>query len=268
MFGGVKKVPTTCPHCGFVQLEPRDLISTYCRGCGDHYTVLREPGAAPRSAPSVAERLRTRMHRGAGRRIICSECGTRHTVSALCKTANCPSCGVPIDLRDVVISAHSTRTLDIRGTVHVERKGYLNAPGVTCENAFIEGRLGGRMRCAGTLRMRGEGLCRAQIRTRHLIFDRGARLRFAFPIEAGEVLIRGAVEADIACGGAIHVGRHGRLEGSVRARAMVVDKGGCYAGSVEVAATPPEPMKNGTAPEFPRLLRVMPAWRTEFAAAW
>ncbi len=267
MFGGVKKAPSTCPHCGFVQLEPRELISTYCRGCGDHYTVLREPAAAPRSAPSIAERLRTRIHRGAGRRIVCAECGTKQSVSTLCKAANCPSCGVHIDLRDVVISTHATRTIDIRGTVHVERKGYLNAPGVTCENAFVEGRLGGMVRCSGTLRMRGDGLCRAQIRTRHLIFDRGAQLRFAFPIHAGEVLIRGAVEADIECGGAIHVGRHGRLEGSARARSMVVDKGGVYTGSLQVAATPPEQTKNGASPESPRL-RVMPAWRTEFAIAW
>ncbi len=267
MFGGIKKVPTTCPHCGFVQLEPAGLISTYCRSCGDHYTVRRDPVVSESATPSIATRLRTKWSGPRQRHVTCTACESTHRVSAACGSTLCPTCGTTIDLGDVAIAGHSTRSLDTRGTVHIARNAYLNASSTVCENAFVEGRIAGRVRCSGTLRLRGSGLCRAQIRTRRLLIDRGTQLRFTHSLFAEEILIRGTVEADVQCAGTIRIGRHGSLEGNVQARAMTVDKGGAYLGSVQVTGSWTEPEEREKPGSFPRL-EVMPAWRSAFAFAW
>jgi cytoskeletal protein CcmA (bactofilin family) len=170
----------------------------------------------------------------------------------------CPSCGATIHLHDVEIHGHCTRAIHTRGTVHVGREGYLNAMRVDCGNAIVEGRIGGRVTCEGTLRLRGEGVCRAQITTRRLLVDRGADLRFPFTIHADEVLVRGAVEADMICAGSLHIGRTGGIEGDLEARALVVDKGGRCIGDVRVRADVQRPEREAS-PEPD--IRVLPAWQ-------
>lgn len=249
MFGGIHKVPTTCPHCGFVQNEPRGLISTYCRGCGGHYSVAPAEQAPPRPHvhSALAERLRETLHLPRKRRIACHSCGCKVAVPVHAETASvCPSCGTTIHLHDITIHGHVTRPVHTRGTIHVGREGYLNAMRVACGNAIVEGRIAGRVTCEGTLRLRGEGVCRAQISTRRLIIDRGAELRFPFTIYADEVIIRGRIEADVHCAGSLHIGRTGGLEGDVEARAMLVDKGGSYAGDVKVHADVKRPEREVT----------------------
>ncbi len=260
MFGSAKKVPTTCPHCGSVQLEPRELISTYCRSCGDHFSVAPQPSALPPPAakPALAERLREQLHLTRRRPVACHECGHLQQVPAHTRSTQCPACGTAIDLHDIEISGHSTRIVQTRGTVRVGRDGFLNSTRVTCGHAFVEGRIAGKITCEGTLRLRGGGLCRAQIRTRRLLIDRGAHLRFASTIYADEVLIRGRIEADIECAGRLHISRHGGLEGDVHSRAMAVDKGGSYAGAVQIFADAARPALSAPRPSE---VRVAPAWQ-------
>jgi cytoskeletal protein CcmA (bactofilin family) len=261
MFGGVRKVPTECPHCGFTQHEPSGLISTYCRGCGSHYTV---PAHAAPIIPKIS--LPTPLLGGPlarqRRPITCNECGHDHTVAPEAKNSFCTACGTEIDLSNVEVPGHSTRVVQTRGNVHVGRDGFLNSTKVTCGNAVIEGRIAGKVTCSGTLRLKGSGLCRAQITTRQLIIDRGTTLRFLTTIRASEIVIRGLVEADVDCRGTLHIGRYGGLDGDVHARSMIVDKGGHYAGEVKVTTHihRPEPVeREETAP------RVLPGWQTGLA---
>lgn len=264
MFGNATKIPTTCPHCGFVQLEPRSLISTYCRGCGDHFQVKAAPPPAPSAParPALAERLRQRLVAQKPRLVACHRCGSSQAIPALAQSTGCRECGATIDLADVEIAGHSTRVVQTRGTVHVGREGFLNSTRVDCANAVVEGRIAGKVTCEGTLRIKGEGVCRAQIRTRRLIVDRGANLHFFYTIYADEVLLRGRITADVRCAGRLHIGRHGGLDGDLLARAMLVDKGGFYAGAVEISARVPslEP----ASPDMPEV-RVRPAWLPRLA---
>jgi cytoskeletal protein CcmA (bactofilin family) len=259
MFGVIRKIPTTCPHCGFVQNEPRALLSTFCRGCGDHYSTAAAPpnsAAIPLAIPNTPPDRR--------RSVDCTSCGESHFVSAHLASSRCPTCGSETDLTDVHITTHFTRPVDTRGSIHVTPSGYLNSPHTRCASARIEGRFAGRIDCVGTLRIRGEGICRAHIETHTLIIDRGSDFRFAFPIRAEEVLIRGHVEADIFCPGTIRVGRYGLLDGDVHTRSLIVDKGGAYEGSVEVATTIIDNYpRAGTIP--PPELKVLPAWHSLFA---
>jgi cytoskeletal protein CcmA (bactofilin family) len=265
MFGSAKKVPTTCPHCGSVQLEPRELISTYCRSCGDHFTVTPAPAPITRALPTpspLARRLREKLAIHRRRHVACIQCGHAQHVPAHTQDTQCPACGATIDLHDIQIPGHSTRIVETRGTVHVGRDGFLNSTRVTCGNAFVEGRIAGKVTCEGTLRLRGEGICRAQIRTRRFLIDRGTNLRFLYTIYADEILLRGLVVADIQCAGSLHIGRHGGLDGDVHSRSMIVDKGGFHRGAVEISpraaeAALPKPKE----PE----VRVMPGWQARVA---
>lgn len=268
MFGSAKKVPTTCPHCGFVQMEPRGLISTYCRGCSEHYRVAPAAPApkalAPRPA-ALAERLRQKLLLARPRAVLCHECGHEHLVPAHALATQCPACGTDVDLNDVTIHGHSTRVVLTRGTVHVGREGFLNATRVDCGHALVDGRIAGKVTCIGTIRLRSEGVCRARIRTKCLIIDRGANLRFTTTVYAEEVLIRAPLEADIVCAGPLHVGRAGFLEGDVQARSMRVDKGGGFAGAVEISPGIALPRLNHA--ERPAV-RVLPGWQTRLAFGW
>jgi cytoskeletal protein CcmA (bactofilin family)/predicted Zn-ribbon and HTH transcriptional regulator len=267
MFGSIKKIPTECPHCGFVQSEPAGLISTYCRGCGDHYSVapraLHPPAPATKPA-ALGKLVREKLLARTPRRIACHKCGHTHDPQSQTQSTVCPACGTNIQLDDVEILAHSTRIVQTRGTVHVGPEGFLNATRVVCGNAFIEGRIAGKVTCEGTLRLRGSGLCRAKITTRRLIIDRGAILRFTSTLRVEEIVIRGQAEADVECVGTLHIGRYGGLEGDVQARAMVVDKGGHYTGEVQVSTKiiRPDP-ESASRKEYE--VRVLPGWQTDLA---
>jgi cytoskeletal protein CcmA (bactofilin family) len=264
MFGSAKKVPTTCPHCGSVQLEPRELISTYCRHCGDHFTVAPPPPVAVAlpPAPALAKRLREKLAIHRRRRVACHDCGHVQNVPSHTRSTQCPACGVDIDLHDIEITGHSTRVVQTGGTVHVGRDGFLNSTRVSCGNAFVEGRIAGKVTCEGTLRLRGDGICRAQIRTHRLLIDRGANLRFFYTIYANEIVIRGLVAADIQCAGSLHIGRHGGLDGDVHSRSMTVDKGGAYAGAVEISPGIAQPALQ---PRKKSEVRVMPGWQARLS---
>jgi cytoskeletal protein CcmA (bactofilin family)/ribosomal protein S27E len=262
MFGGIRKVPTECPHCGHVQHEPVGLISTYCRGCGDHYAVRRQSTpVATRSRPS-SQHARKKDVSSETLRVACHECGHEHKAAPHAENTACPACGTTISFHDIEILGHSTRIIQTRGSIHVGREGFLNSTRIVCGNAFVEGRIAGKVTCEGTLRLRGSGICRAQITAKTLIIDRVAALRFPSMLRVGEIVIRGRVEADVECVGTLHIGRYGALEGDIRARSMIVDKGGSYAGDVQVATTIQRPAEE---PREERGPRVSPAWRTELA---
>src|SRR3954465_2230978 len=104
IFGGIRKVPTECPHCGHTQQEPVGLISTYCRGCGDHYTVAPKAAPAPPPKQKLKELGREKLHLHEPRHIACHECGHEHDVQPHLQNTACPACGSAIQLQDIEIT--------------------------------------------------------------------------------------------------------------------------------------------------------------------
>lgn len=260
MHGGPKKTPSSCPHCGHVQLEPKGLISTYCRGCGMHYSVA-EKSPLPKASTHPHSLFRKLIPRYK-RRVVCLECGHEHTETAEIKATQCPACGAGINLRDIEVTRSSSREINTQGTVHVGRHGYLNSTRIVCGSMLCEGRVAGKITCSGTVRLRGHGICRAQIFAKNLIVDRGAQLQIPYTIHVRDALIRGVVEAEIVCSGVLRVGRNGGLDGDVQARGMAVDKGAYFLGSVEVSAKSSQPI---TSKEDSVQLRPVPFWNRGFA---
>lgn len=236
------------------------MISTYCRGCSNHYTFERTPAAAP-PAPAKGSIFRKLLPKYR-RRVVCHECGHEHAATLELEATLCPACGTGIELRDIEILRHSTREIFTQGSVRVGRGAFLNSTRIVCGNLIVEGRVAGKITCSGTVRLRGHGICRSQITAKNLLIDRGSQLRFPYTIHVEHALIRGHVEADIVCSGTLHVGRNGGLDGDVQARALSVDKGAFFIGAVEVSTQRSLPSPLQRREETPRLV---PLWNRGLA---
>ena len=183
-----RKAPFRCPHCGFIQEEPEDLISTYCRSCGSHYEV---------TAASTNRRFSSRFRRAhdpiwnqpsilPDRKIFCHRCGKAHTVSDHAKTTFCPFCNTAIDLCDITISSITSRPIDIRGDLSITPSGYVCSALTVCSAASIAGRISGALICEDTLRLSCSERLSCQVSARFLVIEERARLELTCPIRAGD----------------------------------------------------------------------------------
>lgn len=246
MGGSIHKIPTTCPHCGHSQPEPSAAQSTYCRGCGDHYRIERGgfAVAAITHAPvqSMAARFGGALFRPKRRKLDCRTCGRIFSVLATgSSVANCPTCGTLIEMADIHVAANSSRCIDTRGTVFVARDAFLNSVDIRCGALICDGRVSGRIQCAGTVRLGGTGICHAQIYSDAVVIEKAADLRLPYPVHAREITIIGKLEADLAPSQRVTIRRRGSLVGNVETRSMVVDRGGLFSGDVRVCSTKPRP---------------------------
>jgi len=245
MANELRKISVRCSHCGNLQQEPAHVLSTYCRACGEHFTVAaaKEQAAAP-AAPKVG--FMTRLVRTAiqrpPRKVRCYACGNTHEASGYAASTICPHCSGYIDLRNVVISNRTTRVVDTRGHLHIERAGFLNNASTICGSALIEGQINGRLYCDDLVRLSGKGRCGAEFSANKIVVEKTADLYITHPLRCAEALIRGHVAGRILCSGTVRVFKTGLLEGDVHAKAFTVDKGGAYQGNISIGRMePPHP---------------------------
>ncbi|MEO8205629.1 MAG: polymer-forming cytoskeletal protein [Chthoniobacterales bacterium] len=242
----LRKVSVRCPSCGNSQKEPRQVLSTYCRACGQHFKAGREEPVAPTVArPGFATRLLRKVVQRPPRKVQCYTCGTTHEASGYAASTICPNCSGYIDLKNITVSSRATRMVDTRGHLHIERTGFLNNVSTICGTALIEGQINGRLYCAGLVRLTCKGRCSAEFSAEKVVVEKAANVYVAHAIRAGEVLIRGRVAGRILCSGSVRIMKGGLLEGDVHARAFSVDKGGAYQGSIAIGQfEPPQPPKD------------------------
>ncbi len=225
MQDSIRKASFRCPDCGFVQQEPENLISTYCRSCGHHYEAAqnradRETRQLPAEKPEHKTLTRP------AREVCCHRCGHMQEVSASARSTLCPSCNAAIELTDLVFSSNVSRPVDTRGKLTVERNGYLNNAYIVCGEGLIEGRISGTLVCEGRLVLATTGSMSCRITAKSVVIERRHSVELMFPLTTQELSVYGAVTGDIECTGQVHVRRGGRLEGSLRTRSVVVDRGG------------------------------------------
>ena len=74
-----EKISADCPHCGFSQLESAFAKSTFCRKCGQHYSIERvlSKEAASLKEPGFFARLTKAVSGEKERTIHCHSCGHR-----------------------------------------------------------------------------------------------------------------------------------------------------------------------------------------------
>ncbi|MDX2079161.1 MAG: polymer-forming cytoskeletal protein [Terrimicrobiaceae bacterium] len=233
MFSASGKKPFQCPKCGFVQLEPAHLISTYCRACGDYYEVGRAPQPV-RSPLPVAPALRE--HR---RDVHCHRCGSVHSASHHARSTMCPGCHSAIDLIDFEFHSAASRPVDTRGSIFVGAAGSLTSSWIVCGSARIEGRISGSLISEGDVSLASRHALNCHFSAPSIHVEKAARVALHVPVETDALIVRGRLSAAVRCRGRVHVHRGGVLIGDVNARSVIVERGGVFEGACVIDASQP-----------------------------
>ncbi len=234
-----QKAKFQCPCCGFFQMEPPHLISTYCQSCGEFYEVRRgAPALLPPAPAATATEKRT---------VLCHRCGSTHRVSPHAVNTLCPCCSSAIELGDVTILSSTSCRVDTRGKLTVGFSGSLSSSWMVCGSADIQGRIVGVLRSEGEVHLSTSRICACQITASSVVVEKNARASFTLPLETGHLEVRGHLTGIVHCRGIVHVRCGGRLEAEVHARSVRVEKGGALLGTCHVdGAQPGEPEKPGS----------------------
>ena len=229
MARGLQKTPFRCPACGFSQIEPVGLISTYCRSCGEHYQVASNAARPPILPPLPPAS-------GAPKRaVFCHKCQAVHTVSPSAQSTICPGCGAAIGLEDVSFYDAASRPVDTRGKLIIGPRGCLSSSWTICGSAQIQGRIIGRLIAEGEVRIGTSQTCACHITAPVIVIEKGASPVFLYPLQTERLVVYGCLTGIVHCRGIVHVQRGGRLEAAVYARSVTVDKGGVLVGDCRVA---------------------------------
>ncbi len=228
------KVALTCPHCGFKQLESPYTKSTFCRKCGEYY----EPGKAKpvlrNEHPSLIERVGKFLARNKTREITCFDCGAVQTVSSSSTSSICPQCSAYIDLSDFKINTAFSRMVQTQGTVTIGAKADVTSSRVACREALVHGKLRGNLFCTNTATIKYKGKISGSVEAQHIVVVKHSEVEFVRVIKAKSIEIAGKVPANLHIDGTVKITKHGRLEGTVHAKGIVVEKGGVFLGELVI----------------------------------
>jgi cytoskeletal protein CcmA (bactofilin family)/predicted RNA-binding Zn-ribbon protein involved in translation (DUF1610 family) len=229
-----EKISADCPHCGFSQLESSFAKSTFCRKCGEHYSIekllLKE--TASLKGPSLLGKLSKMISGEKIRDITCFSCGAGQQVSSAAQSSQCPQCGSYLDLRDFKIAGAFGRSIQTQGEVIITSKGDVTSARIACATALIEGKMRGQLVCTDTARIRVHGKYLGVIDVNKLVIEKKADVEFVRPVKMLSAEINGRVSARIMCDGAVKINKGGVLEGTVYAKAISVEKGGIFSGEL------------------------------------
>ncbi len=231
-----EKVSADCPHCGFSQLESAFAKSTFCRKCGQHYSIekLLAKEVASLKGPSLFSKL-TKMVSGEKiREIVCFSCGHHQQVSSQAQSSQCPQCSSYVDLRDFKIAGPFGRSIQTQGEVAISPKGDVTSAKISCGSAVVEGKLRGILYCTGVARLKVQGKFQGHVEVNELVIDKKAAVEFTRPVKAKSVTVQGKTSAQIHCEGGVTIASGGVLEGTVHARAITVEKGGIFSGDLVI----------------------------------
>lgn len=229
-----EKVSADCPHCGFSQLESAYAKSTFCRKCGQHYSIekLLAKEVASLKGPSLFDKLSKMVSGEKIRDICCFSCGHHQQVSSLAQSSQCPQCSSYIDLRDFKIAGPFGRSIQTQGEVVIGSKGDVTSAKISCGSALVEGKLRGILFCTGVARIKYQGKFLGTVEAHDLVIDKKSNVEFAKPVKAHAVTIHGKTSATFHCESCLTIAAGGTLEGTVHARAITVEKGGIFSGDL------------------------------------
>jgi cytoskeletal protein CcmA (bactofilin family)/predicted RNA-binding Zn-ribbon protein involved in translation (DUF1610 family) len=230
------KTSVVCPHCGASQLESVFARSTICRKCSRHFPI-GAPDPSERTGLTQWARALSRVKGWLGhetvRLIQCFGCGANQQVSGSARSSLCPHCGAYIDLRDFRISGPFSRSIETQGSVLVLPKGDVTSARVLCAEAFIRGRLHGSLICTGTTRVKCKGRFMGAVDTQLLVVEKRSEVEFVRPVKARTVEIYGKTSARVMAD-SVRIGKSGALDGTVYAKAIVVERGGLFHGELVI----------------------------------
>ena len=229
------KISAVCPHCGFTQEESVIAKSTFCKKCQEHYSLERGL-AGERSivkTPSLFTKIARMVTGEKQREVRCFSCSHTQVLSTAAQSTMCPGCGTYIDLRDFKIASPFGRSVQTAGEVHVAPRGDVTSTRLMCGSAFIEGSLRGCIVCTGTARLKITGRLTGMLDAQHMLVEKGADMEFARLVRTKRFEVKGKARARIVAD-KVEIQKGGWLEGTVYARAIMVDKGGVFSGDLNI----------------------------------
>jgi cytoskeletal protein CcmA (bactofilin family)/predicted RNA-binding Zn-ribbon protein involved in translation (DUF1610 family) len=233
-----EKISADCPHCGFSQLESAYAKSTFCRKCGEHYSIekllLKETESL--KGPSLFDKLSKMLGRETVREVACLSCKHRQQISSAAQSSLCPACGSYIDLRDFKIAGPFGRTIQTQGEVVITSKGDASSTRIVCREALVEGQVRGTLTSTGAVRVKMRGKMLGSIEAHQLIIEKRADVEFIRPLKVNSMEVNGKVSARVVCESHVTINKNGYLEGTVFAKAINVERGGVFSGELFIGS--------------------------------
>jgi cytoskeletal protein CcmA (bactofilin family)/predicted RNA-binding Zn-ribbon protein involved in translation (DUF1610 family) len=239
------KIGADCPNCGFSQLEPVSAKSTFCRQCGQHYSIekLLAKEMASLREPSFFDKLSKFISRETSREVTCFSCRKTHEVSSSAQSSLCPQCGSYIDIRDFRIAGPFARSIQTQGLVHLSEGADVASHRILCGRARVEGRFRGKIVCTGEATIQIAGHYEGEIDAGKLVIHKKADVEFHRPVHGETIEVNGKTRATLVCSGRVVINKKGVLEGTIYARSIVVEKGGIFSGSLIIGEEPPAELR-------------------------
>ena len=240
-----EKISADCPHCGFTQLESAYAKSTFCRKCGQHYSIekLLAKEATSLKGPGFFDKLSKLISRESIREVACFSCQHKQSVTSAAQSTLCPACGSYIDLRDFKIAGPFGRTIQTQGEVLILAKGDVSSARIGCHTAHLEGKLRGTLVATHEVFLKTREKILGAIEAKRLVVEKRCDAEVMRVIKVQTAEINGRLSARMHCDGAVHINKGGTLEGTLYAKAIVVEKGGIFSGELFIGQKGPESEK-------------------------
>ncbi len=240
-----EKISADCPHCGFTQLESAYAKSTFCRKCGQHYSIekLLAKEATSLKGPGFFDKLSKLISGETIREVACFSCQHKQSVSSAAQSTLCPACGSYIDLRDFKIDGPFGRTIQTQGEVEIRSKGDVSSARIGCHTAYLEGKLRGTLVATHDVFLKTKEKILGGIETKRLTVEKRCDAEVMRLVKVQSAEINGRLSARMVCEGAVKINKGGTLEGILYAKAIVVEKGGIFSGELFIGQKGPEEMK-------------------------
>jgi cytoskeletal protein CcmA (bactofilin family)/ribosomal protein S27E len=232
-----EKIKVACPHCGHVQLEPRDGYSTVCKQCQKHFRL--SDVLHPQTGQTEKQH--------ATRRVTCFQCSTLLEVAEQAESTMCKRCSAHIDLRNYSINQAVSKNFRTHGSFEIGEKGYVLNTEVEAGDAVIRGRFLGKLHAHRTLTILAPEQFKGTFKAALLIVPEGVKFHWPKPLEVQSLEIAGELVANVHIPGTVYLKATAHLFGDVEAANLVMEPGAVLVGQMKIgmgleraaASTPP-----------------------------
>lgn len=165
------------------------------------------------------------------REIVCYACGRKSQIPDAALSAHCVHCRTHLNTADIELRPASRRlTIRTLGNVTLPSHVDLSHLSIVCRDMQMSGRGSGRIRCCGTLTLRGEARAEGQVQADALVVPSGARVEISPGATAERAEIEGRLVGRLHVRGTIHIAKGGVLEGDCYAEVLHMEPGGRHIG--------------------------------------
>jgi len=174
------------------------------------------------------------------RNVLCEHCLREFTAPVAANATHCPRCGAYLLLHDYEIDEDWDEEIVTRGNVVVLRHGVISETSVVCHDFTLQGRLDAPVRCTGTFLVRRSGLIRKKVHCAKLRIERGAKVKFIYPVETGSAEIHGEMIGSIRATGPVVLHKRSAVVGNITTPSLVAKPGARHSGRLRQAPPPTE----------------------------